>query len=515
VTPSAVDGASYRFLSDVIMARGLVTPSAMKAALQASLMGRSLTEILVDNGDLSEDDLARTLAEHHRLDHVDLDVFEIDREVSALIEPDVARRFGAIPIATLASGAVVVALYDPNGSTAGIEFARLIDRVIQPAVASRTQIEALIEELRHERHPAAPFAGMTRGDAHVPQSHLRSVPAGDTVFAAAPPPDAYASPAAPAAPAAPARGPGSPAAELESHLAAVRQRAETAERHRFEAEERARAAQELTRLADARTQAAQTRALAAEALVDAAQTRADKISSAAGETHDTLARLVHACEVLEREAQARAPELDGLRAALDDERRERARLQAQLHHTAPREQLVALQARIDELELQLREREAIARAGESTPVSAAPPAGPQPMPEAAERQAAEPQPAEPAGAEPQPEPQAAEPPAAEPQPAEPAGAEPQPEPQAAEPPAAEPQPAEPAGAEPQPEPQAAEPPAAETSDTVAAAPRATLRLVPADSRSTPSASSAPPARAHVAPRVRRRPGLLRALRHRG
>ena len=152
VTPPPTEGSSYRFLSDVIIARGLVQPAAMKTALQASLAGRSLTDILVDNGHLGEDDLARTLAEHHRLDHVDLEVFEVDTEAASLIEPDVAQRFGAVPIAVLASGVLVVALHDPNGSTAALEFARLTGRVIQPAVASRSQVETLIGSLRH-KHP--------------------------------------------------------------------------------------------------------------------------------------------------------------------------------------------------------------------------------------------------------------------------------------------------------------------------------------------------------------------------
>ncbi|MEA2191159.1 MAG: type pilus assembly protein PilB, partial [Solirubrobacteraceae bacterium] len=147
VTPPPADAEPQRFLSDVIIARRLVEPAAMRAALQASLAGRSLTEILVANGSLSEDDLARTLAEHHRLDHVDLERFAVDADATALIEPDVARRLGAVPIAFLPEGAVVVALYDPNGSTAVLELARLTNRRIQPAVASRSQIEALIDAL--------------------------------------------------------------------------------------------------------------------------------------------------------------------------------------------------------------------------------------------------------------------------------------------------------------------------------------------------------------------------------
>jgi len=47
VTPPPTDGASYRFLSDVILAHGLVEPVVMKSALQASLDGRSLTAAMM------------------------------------------------------------------------------------------------------------------------------------------------------------------------------------------------------------------------------------------------------------------------------------------------------------------------------------------------------------------------------------------------------------------------------------------------------------------------------------
>jgi len=248
----------------------------MRAALQASLAGRSLTEILVGNGSLSERDLARTLAEHHRLDHVDLELFAVDPEATALIEPDVARRLGAVPIAFLPEGAVVVALSDLNGSTAVLELAKLTNRRIQPAVASRTQVATLIDSLRRaERFGVAP----------VPPT-------------AAP----FAPPVAPAP--APARGrtpasqPGAAAHPAErltlafgGRSAAGDDRVETADARRREAE--------------SRTLAAEERAQAAEELALAAETRATRAVDAA---NDALARLLRACDVLEQ----RAAQIDGL-----------------------------------------------------------------------------------------------------------------------------------------------------------------------------------------------------------
>jgi hypothetical protein len=394
VTAPPTDGSSYRFLSDVIIARGLVEPSAMKAALQASLAGRSLTELLVDNGSLGEDDLARTLAEHHRLDHVDLEVFAVDHEAASLIEPDVARRFGAVPIATLPMGAIVVALHDPNGSTAALEFARLTRRMIQPAVASRTQIETLIESLRRERMSAEDMVGAAPAiyvAAAAPSAAQAELPGA----AASPPP-------------APGRG---TAGDGDARVDALRRRAEAAERRCHEAEERARAADELSRLAEARSRAPEQRSRAAgEAVV--ADVRAGEKSSAAGAANDVLGRLVHACEMLEHEAQARGSEADVLRTLLEAERAQRMQLEAQLRR--PDDVLHVLKARVAELE---RLVAAPARDAAAEPVAAGPAHEPQLAEPAPAELAAEPAPEEPA---PQPAPELAAEPApeelAEPQP---------------------------------------------------------------------------------------------------
>jgi hypothetical protein len=391
VTPAPTEGSSYRFLSDVIIARGLVDPAAMKSALQASLAGRSLTEILVDNGDLSEEDLARTLAEHHRLDHVDLEVFQIDRQAAALIEPDVARRFGAVPIAFLPDGAVVIALYDPNGSTAVLEFAQLTQRVIQPAVASRSQIEALIATMRRERRTARPTAPAAP-PVPQPAPQMYSVPAGDIVVAPSQHPADFARPhaaaapyvppapepaptiaAAPAPPPAPLAAPVAPPRAADGnggHVDAVRQRAELAERRLFEAEERLRAAEEQARHAEARAVAAEARAAAAEEARSAAESRAEGLSDAATAANDSLAQLVEASEVLERAAEDHEPEMEALRNELAAERARRGELETQLRYPPATDQLIALQSRIDELERNLADRPA--------PPPAAPPAAPQP-----------------------------------------------------------------------------------------------------------------------------------------
>ncbi|MDX6677908.1 MAG: type pilus assembly protein PilB, partial [Solirubrobacteraceae bacterium] len=200
MTPPRPEGPTHKFLSDALVARGAVTQRAMDAALLASRSGRRYSEILLGNGDVSDDDLARTLADHHRIDHVDLDVFPIDLDVKAMVSADTARRVGALPVALLPTGEVVVALYDPEALSNMAEITKRIGREIRPVVASRSQVERHIADL----------ASQPRRTAQAPA-------------AAAPPAPAVSAPA-PAAVAPPVAEAGVLAADDRAHIAEERSR---------------------------------------------------------------------------------------------------------------------------------------------------------------------------------------------------------------------------------------------------------------------------------------------------
>jgi hypothetical protein len=154
VTASRAEEPAHKFLSDALVARGHVTQRAMDAALLASRSGRRYIDILVINGELADDDLARTLADHHRIDHVDLDVFAIDAEIQALVPRDIARRLGALPVALLPTGEVAVAVYNPEALTTVGEVAKLVGREVRPVVAARSQVERHIDRLTSTGRPA-------------------------------------------------------------------------------------------------------------------------------------------------------------------------------------------------------------------------------------------------------------------------------------------------------------------------------------------------------------------------
>ena len=204
----------------------------------------------------------------------------IDRQAAALIEPDVARRFGAVPIAFLPDGTVVAALYDPNGSTAVLEFAHA-DPARHPAGRRVALADRGADGDAAARAAHRPPDGAGRARRPAARAQLYSVPAGDMVvppsqhpadFArpyAAPPP-AFAPPAAPLPPAPPVaaavasprprrrrRRPRRRSPSRNGHVDAGLQRAELAERRLVEAEERLRAAEEQARQSEARAVASE------------------------------------------------------------------------------------------------------------------------------------------------------------------------------------------------------------------------------------------------------------------
>jgi hypothetical protein len=141
ITPPPTDAPRHRFLSDAIVARAGVTKSVMTTALNEARTGRRYSEILVHGGAISEDALARIRAEHHRLDHVDLDEFAIDPLAAALLPAETARRFGVLPIATLPNGEVVLATADPENLTDMTGLIHELGPRIVFAIANRSQLE--------------------------------------------------------------------------------------------------------------------------------------------------------------------------------------------------------------------------------------------------------------------------------------------------------------------------------------------------------------------------------------
>ncbi len=148
ITRPAQRQAGPRFLTDVIVELGLVARERVDEAVEAARAGGVTPEdVLLGWGALTQDALARAIAERIGLDHLDLSVFTIDMGAANLVSSVAAKRYDAVPVAFASERALVVAMADPTNVVAVDDIALMTGYEVRPAVASREDIAALITRL--------------------------------------------------------------------------------------------------------------------------------------------------------------------------------------------------------------------------------------------------------------------------------------------------------------------------------------------------------------------------------
>ncbi|HYB23811.1 MAG TPA: hypothetical protein VED41_08440, partial [Solirubrobacteraceae bacterium] len=86
VTKPARRGSSQRFLTDVIVEMELASRRQVDDAIASSrVSGTTPERVLIEQGVLTQDALARALAERYGLDHIDLGVFAVDMNAANLV----------------------------------------------------------------------------------------------------------------------------------------------------------------------------------------------------------------------------------------------------------------------------------------------------------------------------------------------------------------------------------------------------------------------------------------------
>src|SRR3954451_5563488 len=146
VTTPSRRGGSGRVLTDVIIDLGFVEQATVDLAVERANDHGSLPErLLVADGALTEDQLARAVAERFGLDHIDLAVYRVDPDAAKLVTPAAARRYQAVPVSFTGERTLLVAMSDPANVLAQDDIAVMTGYEIRPAVASPTDIDALLE----------------------------------------------------------------------------------------------------------------------------------------------------------------------------------------------------------------------------------------------------------------------------------------------------------------------------------------------------------------------------------
>jgi type IV pilus assembly protein PilB len=148
ITKPSRRGSSPRFLTDVIVEMQLASERQVTDAIETSrTAGISPERILIDQGAITADGLARALAERYGLDHLDLGVFQVDMSAANLISTTVAKRYQAVPVAFVDKRTLLVAMADPSNVLAVDDIAIMTGHEVRVAVAPPDDIVSLISRL--------------------------------------------------------------------------------------------------------------------------------------------------------------------------------------------------------------------------------------------------------------------------------------------------------------------------------------------------------------------------------
>jgi type IV pilus assembly protein PilB len=155
-----------RSVPEVVVALGFATRDAVDEALaQARANGSTAEEILVESGQITIDQLTRAIAQRFGLCHVNLTIFKTDLAALNLMSSHAARRLNAAPIGFDEDGRLRVAISDPSNVIALDDLKLMTGHEVEPVVASREDITALIG--RMSRLDEAVAEAVEQGEAEM------------------------------------------------------------------------------------------------------------------------------------------------------------------------------------------------------------------------------------------------------------------------------------------------------------------------------------------------------------
>ena len=148
LTPPTKRTGVKRRIGDVIVQLGFAERELVERVVEAgSRSGVPLGQALIEAGVVDSGQVAQALAERNGLDYVDLNVFDVDKGATSMIDGNKARRYQTIPIAFLAERTLLVATADPANLLALDDITMATGYEVRRAVASPEDIDALIDNL--------------------------------------------------------------------------------------------------------------------------------------------------------------------------------------------------------------------------------------------------------------------------------------------------------------------------------------------------------------------------------
>jgi len=141
-------GRSTRMIGEVVVDLGFADRETVDDAVeQARMQGRPTGLVLVEQGVLRHDQLARVVAERFGLDYVDLAIYDLDMGAVALLNPEASKRYQAVPIGFAEDDTLLLAMADPTNVLTIDDVAMMTGRRVRPVAASVEDLNLLVARM--------------------------------------------------------------------------------------------------------------------------------------------------------------------------------------------------------------------------------------------------------------------------------------------------------------------------------------------------------------------------------
>jgi len=135
-------------IGEVVVDLGFADRETVEEAVaSARAQGRPTGLVLVEQGVLRHDQLARVVAERFGLDYIDLAVYDLDMGAVSLLSPDAAKRYQAVPVGFAEDGSLLLAMADPTNVLTIDDIAMMTGRRVRAAAASVEDLNLLLARL--------------------------------------------------------------------------------------------------------------------------------------------------------------------------------------------------------------------------------------------------------------------------------------------------------------------------------------------------------------------------------
>jgi len=146
--PPRRTGRSTRMIGEVVVDLGFADREQVDEAVEtARSQGRPTGLVLVEQGVLRHDQLARVVAERFGLDYVDLAVYDLDMGAANLLNSEASKRYQSVPIGFGEDGTLLLAMADPTNVLTIDDVAMMTGRRVKPVAASVEDLNLLLSRL--------------------------------------------------------------------------------------------------------------------------------------------------------------------------------------------------------------------------------------------------------------------------------------------------------------------------------------------------------------------------------